>query len=164
LYKCCGIIRNVFKQLEKLYPHYVPAEKTKFNFPILSPEAAKIVTNRINSENANRQHTQTNENLNLEVNNTTSEVKNPETISHTSTSETTTNENVNTMTNANLNSTSASETTTNENVNTMTNANQNSSVVNNEMNALDMDIPEIERLINEAIEHTNLKNYTKLKV
>jgi hypothetical protein len=46
----------------------------------------------------------------------------------------------------------------------MTNANQNSSVVNNEMNALDMDIPEIERLINEAIEHTNLKNYTKLKV
>jgi hypothetical protein len=32
------------------------------------------------------------------------------------------------------------------------------------MNSLDMEVPEIEKLINEAIEQTNLKNYTKLKV
>lgn len=67
LYKCCKIIQNVFTHLEKLYPNYTAQDKTKFNFQILTPEAAKIVSERLNTEKKHEQELQQKEPINEEV-------------------------------------------------------------------------------------------------
>lgn len=209
LYKCCGIIRNVFRELEKLYPYYVQTEPTKFNFAIITPEAAKIVTQRINSEKTKNPQIQLNENLYFEVSKPVSEVKNPQTIPHPVIPEKNTNQEVNPQLNTIQTSSNNTETNTNQEVNKNLNTTQDvskntqtftnedvkhqlntiqtssnntvngtneevikmsggdvnaSDSVNKEMNSVDINIPEIEKLIQDAIDHTNLKNYTKMKV
>ena len=48
LFACSNIIINVFKQLENLHQDYLGPHETRYNFPNLTTEAAKAVTDRQN--------------------------------------------------------------------------------------------------------------------
>ena len=68
LFACSNIIINVFKQLENLHQDYIGPHETRYNFPNLTTEAAKAVTDRQNYQKAlyesqQRLHQQPNQNF-----------------------------------------------------------------------------------------------------